>query len=296
MRALRDEIQRLVPADVRHLCTPAASTLSVHGYSVEGDVRDHCPGCGDPLQAGSSCRGCRRPYRIVCANPGCMDWVEPTKHGGCWYFMQTVCSECRRRVDLVTKKGRLRRLPEPLLRRAADNEGGKCLPEQEVPASLVRKTLHGHPGAPSFLWLHGPAGVGKSHIVCREVVRAVMDGVVADVHWTTGLSLISTAKRQYMDDDDDRVTLQGYLSCELLVVDEALPGGRGEVPGMTAASRSCIAQLFEERINRGRLLIVTSRRSIAAITTQLSDQLGSMWGRDVASVSVSHAPGKVPGD
>ena len=159
----------------------------------------------------------------------------------------------------------------------------------QVLANLIRDNQKGSPK--SAIWIHGPKASGKTHMVAREVGRACMDGLLGEVEWVKGTILIAAAKRQFNDDDEDRVTIKRITDAEALIIDEILPGEQGDVKGLSTGAKITITNLLTKRLDKGRLTIAVSRRPLHTIGARLDEQLGSTWVNDHISVSIG-SPGK----
>jgi len=105
------------------------------------------------------------------------------------------------------------------------------------------------PGVTGWL-LHGPPGIGKTHLACAAVAALAMDKGV-DVRFVDFFHLLQRLKAAFGGHGGDDL-IEPLLSCDFLVIDE-LGKGRN-----TEWENGIIDELISARYNAGRTTLFTS--------------------------------------
>lgn len=186
--------------------------------------------------------------RIPC--PDCEDSGYVTrlrKDGGGQVAVRCECARLRRRVKAYNGAEIL-------------SELGRCTfdtfkpaehhPSQRQAHTLLRKWARGfEPGDKGWL-IHGPVGVGKTHLVCAVVsVLALEKGIFA--RFIEFSNLLRRLQAAFGSNTGDQL-LQTLGSCELLVIDE-LGKGRN-----TPWETDVVDTLISSRYNTGKTTLFTS--------------------------------------
>ncbi len=148
-------------------------------------------------------------------------------------------------------------------------------PSQRQAHTLLKKWARGYKTGDKGWLIHGPVGVGKTHLVCSVVsVLAMEHGVFARfIEFSNLLRRLQAAFGSNKGDD----LLQSLGSCEFLVIDE-LGKGRN-----TPWETDVVDTLISSRYNTGKTTLFTSNyppEGTDSLMTRLGERIVSrIWER-----------------
>ena len=180
------EILSRIPEDIKRKLTPEYILMSVHGIEI-GKTR--CVECKSVLEDSdkSHCEKCSRPWPRVCGINGCSGEVMVDKHvnskGGVEYYESAHCGCLYRGIESSSRaagedKWRAMYCDEPRVMSAVDD----FYSGEDSRADAADAIKGWYREGRAFkewrpLYVHGPAGSGKSVMVANAMRHALTAGV-----------------------------------------------------------------------------------------------------------------------
>lgn len=114
------------------------------------------------------------------------------------------------------------------------------------------------------LVIHGPVGLGKTHLLCGIAKALVTRGI--SVKYVDFFSLINTFTVAITANKDTSTLWDSFLACDVLVIDEL---GKGK---LTAFEVATIDQIISLRYNEGKTILAATNAKLSR-APRLQDQM-----------------------